>query len=164
METRDLDIIGNNTYVCVAGINKIPAKIDTGADSSSIWASNLRMNDDGLLEFCLFGPESPLYTGEVLTSSDFRVKQVRSSNGQISVRYCVPLSLRIDGHNIKVYFTLSDRAKNRFPVLIGRKTLQNKFLVDVAKIKIPRPATLDNKSLNEELERNPQDFHKKHMS
>ena len=32
----------------------IPAKIDTGADGSSIWASNIRLNR-GKLSFNLFG-------------------------------------------------------------------------------------------------------------
>lgn len=163
METRNLKIIGNNTLVEVAGIQKIPAKVDTGADSSSIWASQITINDQNQLEFCLFDKESPFYTGEVLTASEFWVKQVRSSNGQVAVRYVVPLTIKVKGRKIRARFTLSDRSKNRFPILIGRKTLQNKFLVDVSKIRISRSETFDNRSLSDELARNPQAFHKKYM-
>lgn len=164
METRDLKIIGNNVLVEVAGIKKIPAKVDTGADSSSIWASQIVMNDQKRLEFCLFGKGSPFYTGEVITTSEFWVKQVRSSNGQASVRYVAPLTIKVKGRKIRARFTLSDRSQNRFPILIGRKTLQNKFLVDVSKIRITRSETFDNRPLADELARDPKAFHDKYMS
>jgi len=163
METRDLKIIGNNVFVEVAGVKKIPAKVDTGADSSAIWASHIRMNKKNQLEFRLFGPKSPLYSGETLLASEFEVKQVRSSNGHTTLRYSIPLTVKISGRTIRAYFTLANRARNRFPILIGRKTLQNKFLVDVSKVQIARPATFDNKELNSELKRDPQAFHKKYM-
>ncbi len=163
MGTRDLKIIGNNVFVEIAGIKKIPAKVDTGADSSAIWASHIRMNKQNQLEFRLFGPKSPLYTGETLTAPNFEVKQVRSSNGQVALRYSIPLTVKISGRTIRACFTLANRARNRFPILIGRKTLQNKFLVDVSKVQIPRPSTFDNEALNSELRRDPQAFHKKYM-
>jgi hypothetical protein len=33
---------------------------------------------------------------------------------------------------IKAEFSLSDRSKMKFPILIGRKLLKNKFIVDVS--------------------------------
>ena len=51
---RELAIIGSTEFVDVAGISHIPAKIDTGADSSSIWVSHIRMDKDGTLFFQLF--------------------------------------------------------------------------------------------------------------
>ncbi len=164
MSKRDLKIIGNNAFVEIAGIKNIPVKVDTGADSSAIWASRIRMNEENYLEFCLFGPKSPLYTGETLVAKQYNVKQVRSSNGQVSIRYSVPLKLKIEGRTIRADFTLANRARNRFPILIGRKTLQNKFLVDVSKVRIPRPPTFDNQRLNNELKSDPHAFHKKYMS
>lgn len=164
MSARDLKIIGNNVFVEVAGVKDIPAKVDTGADSSAIWASHIRMNDENQLEFRLFGPKSPLYTGETLVADQYGVKQVRSSNGQVSMRYSVPLTIKIEGRTIRADFTLANRARNRFPILIGRKTLQNKFLVDVSKVRIPRPPTFDNHELNKELKCNPRAFHEKYMS
>lgn len=116
MGTRDLKIIGNNTFVEIAGIKDIPAKVDTGADSSAIWASHIRMNAKNNLEFRLFGPKSPLYTGETLIATDFSVKQVRSSNGQVTLRYYIPLTVKIGGRTIRTYFTLANRARNRFPI------------------------------------------------
>lgn len=163
MTTKDLTIIGNNALVAIAGIKNIPAKVDTGADSSSIWASDIRINAAGQLEFALLGPSHPLYTGERIVIDDFSVQQVRNSTGDVKIRYRVSLPMKVKNRKIQAFFTLADRSRNRFPVLIGRKTLQNKFLVDVSKISIPRPATLENDDLNSELAADPHKFHQKYM-
>ncbi len=163
MTTRDLTIIGNNALVTIAGIKNIPAKVDTGADSSSIWASDIKINAAGQLEFSLLGPSNPLYTGERVTADSFFVQQVRNSTGNVGIRYRVPLVIKIKGRKIQASFTLANRSRNRFPVLIGRKTLQNKFLVDVSKVAVPRPATLENGDLNAELTADPHKFHQKYM-
>ena len=44
----DLGIIGSTEYVEIAGIKKVPAKVDTGADSSAVWASNISPNSSFL--------------------------------------------------------------------------------------------------------------------
>lgn len=163
MSQKDLPIIGNNALVTIAGIAKIPAKVDTGADSSCLWASNLTINPAGQLEFTLLGPEHPLYTGEIVTIDDFSVQQVRNSTGHVTIRYRITLPMKVHGKIIRTRFTLSDRSKNRFPVLIGRKTIQNKFLVDVSKIAVPRHTTLKTEELNAELAANPHEFHQKYM-
>lgn len=163
MSTKNLTIIGSNALVTVAGIKKVPAKVDTGADSSSIWASNIAINAKNQLEFCLFGPESPFYTGEKLVFDDYKVQRVRSSTGQVTVRYRVSLPIVAVGKRIKASFTLYDRSSNNFPILIGRKTLKNRFLVDVAHTEIKRPPKMDNSDIEAELKANPQAFHAKYM-
>lgn len=160
---KPLTIIGNNTLVTIAGIKNIPAKVDTGADSSSIWASDVSVNQNNQLEFTLLGTNHPLYTGERIVSDDFTVQQVRNSTGDVKIRYRVKLTMKIRDRKIQTFFTLSDRSRNRFPVLIGRKTLQNKFLVDVSKISVPRPSTFRNTELAAELAADPQAFHEKYM-
>ncbi len=163
MSSKDLAIIGSTTYITVAGVAKIPAKVDTGADSSSIWASNIHITPDHQLEFCLFGPKSPLYTGETITTDEFKVQRVRSSTGEVTVRYRVSLPTVIAGKRIRANFTLYDRSSNNFPVLIGRKTLKNRFLVDVSLTEVQRPPKMDNFDIKSELKSNPQAFHAKYM-
>ncbi len=163
MSTKNLTIIGSNALVTLAGIKKVPAKIDTGADSSSVWASNIQINAQNQLEFCLFGPESPFYTGEVLTAKDYKVQRVRNSTGQVTVRYRVSLPMTAVGKRIKASFTLYDRSSNNFPILIGRKTLKNRFLVDVAHTETKRPPKMDNSDLEAELQADPKAFHAKYM-
>ena len=161
MSSKKLTIIGSNALITVAGVKNVPAKVDTGADSSSIWASDICMNPENQLEFCLFGPESPLYTGKKLVTSKYKVQRVRSSTGEVTVRYRVPLSIVAAGRRVQVNFTLYDRSSNNFPVLIGRKTLKNRFLVDVARTETERPPKMDNSDLEAELAKNPQKFHTK---
>ncbi len=155
-------IIGNNALITVAGIKDVPAKIDTGANSSSIWASNIKVNEDRELEFTLFAPESEFYTGEKLTTKAFRVRRVRNSTGDEQLRYRVELPVVIEGKEMVTGFTLADRSRNNFPILIGRRTLKGEFLVDVEKLAVETPG-LPVKGLNKELDADPLEFHKKYM-
>ena len=115
------------------GITDVLAKIDTGADSSAIWASNITERD-GELSFTLFGPGSPNYTAEEIKTHKYSLVTVKNSFGQKEARFKVSLKIRIAERNIKVRITLANRANNRFPILIGRRTLKGKFLVDVSKV------------------------------
>lgn len=155
-------IIGNNALISVAGISNIPAKIDTGADTSSIWASNITINAQKQLEFTLFAPESEFYTGEKITVDHFRARMVRNSTGHDQVRYRVDLPVNIKGLEFTTGFTLADRSRNHFPVLIGRRTLEGKFLVDVSEIDVPRRLRPGG-ALNDELQADPLKFHQKYM-
>lgn len=160
--SKDLEIIGNNTFVSLYGRANIPAKIDTGADSSSIWASNIKITKDGILKFRLFGPTSPFYTGKVIKRSDYKVASVRSSNGHAQIRYRTKLKFKIQNRTIIALFNLSDRQINAFPVLIGRRTLKNKFLVDVSSQVIKPPKAVKTRVLAQELAKNPRKFYKKY--
>ena len=159
-----LDTIGSTEYVDIEDCKNIPAKIDTGADSSSIWASHIEIDQEGILHFRLFDEKSPFYTGETLKRKDFKVAVVRSSTGDEQIRYRVHLSLRLSGHKIKSLFSLSDRSKNNFPVLIGRRTISGKFLVDVSK-KHTEPPSKNPKTtiVQRYLEEDPYTFHRKYM-
>jgi hypothetical protein len=163
-EQGELGIIGSTEYVSVEGIEKVPAKIDTGADSSSIWASDIKVEKDGTLSFKLFAPDSPHYTGETIQCKDYKVSVVRSSNGNEQIRYRTKLSLIINGRKIASKMTLSDRSRNNFPILIGRKTISGKFLVDVSKFNTKRPEkNRRTHKLNTELNKNPYKFHQKYI-
>ena len=156
-------IVGSTEFVSVAGVKNLPAKIDTGADSSAIWASNIDMRADGVLSFTLFDPSSPFYTGETLTTTSYKARVVRSSNGHEQIRYLVSLPLELGGKTLETSFSLADRSKNRFPILIGRKTLEGNFLVDVSIRHAKSTKNVKTTSLNEELRKNPYEFHKKYV-
>lgn len=160
---KNLPIIGSTEYVEVLGVPDIPAKIDTGADSSSIWASDIDMEEDGTLVFSLFGEKSPFYTGERIKIKDYAVKSVRSSHGDTQIRYRVRLPLKIGGKVLEATFTLANRVRNNFPVLIGKRALEGNFLVDVSKTEVSRKAAPRSSKLNQELKDNPCRFHKKYM-
>lgn len=149
--------------VSIGGRDNIPAKIDTGADSSSVWVSHLRVDKNGILKFRLFGETSPFYNGKVVKRKDYKVAVVRSATGEEQVRYRTYFTLRISGKKIKVLFNLSDRSNNNFPVLIGRRSISNKFLVDVSKAEVKHPPkNPKTKPLLKELKKNPRKFYKKY--
>lgn len=161
---KDKTIIGRNVRVDFGEYAiGVPAKVDTGADSSSIWATNIHIGDDGALGFCLFGEGSPYYNGKVLRQNDFSVAKVRSSSGHEQVRYQAILTATIKGRKIKAKFNLSDRSNNIFPVLIGRRTIAGKFLVDVQQYDIEkeRSETATGR-LRDELAKDPVAFYKKY--
>jgi glutathione synthase/RimK-type ligase-like ATP-grasp enzyme len=120
-------------------IQGIPAKIDTGADNSAIWASHITEKDNRL-SFVLFDKTSPFYTGRVLTTRDHEVISVKNSFGKSELRYKVSLTVTVAGKTIKARFTLANRKSNKYSILIGRRTIQGKFLVDVARKPATRPS------------------------
>lgn len=126
------EIIGATITVSLYDQTQIPAKIDTGADSSAIWASQVSLNQDGSLSFVLFDQSSPFYTGEIIETRHYRRRLVRSSNGTEETRYATKLPIKIGRRTINALFNLSDRSRNQYPILIGRRTLQGKFVVDVS--------------------------------
>lgn len=162
------DIIGSTEYVSVGksgNYKNIPAKIDTGADSSSIWASKIKITKDGVLKFVLFDEGSKFYTGKVFSRKDYKVAVVRSATGEEQIRYRAHLRLTIRGKRVNILFNLSDRSKNNFPILIGRRSISGKFLVDVSEKNVPQPPkNPKTKPLNAELAKNPRKFYLKHKN
>lgn len=116
------------------GLKGIPAKIDTGADASSIWCSQLDIVD-GELHCIFFDKGSPFYTGEVFIfkNKEINLTRVANSFGDRELRYKVKIAMEIKGRTIKATFTLTDRSTKLYPVLIGRSLLRNKFTVDVSR-------------------------------
>jgi hypothetical protein len=129
-----IDTIGRAEKVTfpTLGIKKVPAKVDTGADASSIWCSKMRMVK-GELRCVFFAPGSEFYTGEsvVFKKRDTNLTRVANSFGHRELRYKVKIPMEIKGRTIKATFTLTDRSTKLYPVLIGRSMLKGKFLVDV---------------------------------
>lgn len=160
----ELEIIGSTEFIDVAGVKNVPAKIDTGADSSSIWASHIRVTKDGVLHFQLFDKKSPFYTGEDFTRTDFRAVIIRDASGNEQIRYRTHLSLKLHGKKIKALFNLANRSKNNFPILIGRRTISKKFLVDVSKKYATVPVKKCKTKISQKrLDEDPYKFHQEYI-
>ncbi len=110
-------------------LNDIAIKIDTGAYTSSIHCENIR-EEDSALRCTFLDEEHPLYNGKEFIFKDYDVVFVRSSNGMIQKRYQVESTIKIFNKVYKISLSLSSRQEMRFPVLIGRKFLTKKFIVD----------------------------------
>ncbi|MBL7851338.1 MAG: ATP-dependent zinc protease [Cyclobacteriaceae bacterium] len=114
------------------GLENIQAKVDTGAYSCSLHCSHTRVVD-GQLEFILLDEEHPEFTGTPFRVRDFVQREVRNSFGEAELRYVIKSRIRIHGRLIRAEFSLSNRGNLRFPVLLGRKILRHRFLIDVTK-------------------------------
>ncbi len=131
---KDLLHIGTVEQVSLPddGIENISAKIDTGADNSSIWASNIRLHK-GKLYFHFFAPGSTHYRDTEVVSSAFRTTTVRNSFGHKEFRYKIRLQVIIGDHRLVRWFSLANRAHNNYPILLGKNFLKDTFIVDVSK-------------------------------
>lgn len=131
-----LEIIGRAERVDFPQLSivKAPAKVDTGADASSIWAHKVEVID-GNLNVVFFGPKSVYYNGivHIFSPDDFEITRISSSFGHRELRYKLKLKIRVKSRLINGTFTLADRSTKLYPVLIGRSLLRQKFLVDVSK-------------------------------
>ncbi len=114
------------------GLVNIHAKIDTGAYTCSLHCSKVEVVN-GKLEFVLLDEEHPEFTGMKFTVKKFTQREIKNSFGEAEMRYVIKTTIKIFDRKIRAEFTLSDREKLRFPVLLGRKILRNRFLIDVTK-------------------------------
>ncbi|HEY8999639.1 MAG TPA: RimK/LysX family protein [Candidatus Saccharimonadales bacterium] len=112
-------------------IKGVPAKIDTGAFRSALWASSIR-EENGVLKFTMLGPESPYYSGKECETSAYERVEVENSFGDKEERYSVHIRIRLGTKIVPTNFTLTDRSQKVYPVLIGRKLLRGRYVVDVS--------------------------------
>ena len=113
------------------GDTVLHARIDTGAKTSSIWATNITELESGL-EVRFMNAEHGAHE-YVQRFKHFDRVRVASSMGHEQIRYKVKMPIVIRNKKILTSFTLADRSTQVYPVLIGRNTLQGKFIVDVSR-------------------------------
>lgn len=110
----------------------IEVKIDTGAFTSSIHCKDVKVEDSYLK--CTFLDENhPAYHEKEYIFDEYDVKVVKSSNGIAEPRYQIKTEIVMFGKTYDIHLTLSDREEMRFPVLLGRKFLSKRFVVDINK-------------------------------
>lgn len=110
-------------------LEDISVKIDTGAYTSSIHCDNI-VEEKDVLKCTFLDEEHPLYNGREYEFSDFDVVFVKSSNGIVQKRYQIQTTITLFEKTYKISLSLSARQEMRFPVLLGRKFLTKKFIVD----------------------------------
>ena len=111
----------------------VQAKVDTGAFTSALHCKNVQLIKTGLrtkLSFWLIDqtglPARQFY------SDQFSQRMIRNSFGVAEKRYVIKTRIVLFGRTIRAEFTLADREQLKNPVLLGRKLLRNRFIVDVS--------------------------------
>lgn len=117
-------------------LRKLPVKIDSGAYRCSIdcfYTKLVKKDKKKVLKYILLREDHPLFTGEVIETEDFKTSKVKSSNGENEKRFIVKTDITLFGETYTTEFSLSNRPDMRFPVLLGRKLLNKKFIIDTSK-------------------------------
>lgn len=122
-------------------LNDIDIKIDTGAFTSSIHCYKY-YEENGVLNCLFYDKGHPNYNGKKILFKNFTTTKVKSSNGIVQSRYKVKTTIILFNKVYKIHLTLNDRDDMKYPILIGRKFLLKKFVVDV---------TLKNISSNQKI-------------
>jgi hypothetical protein len=108
------------------------AKVDTGANTSSLHAVNIEPFDRDGVPFLRF--RVPL--GDVCRVVEAPLHKrgvVKSSEGWKDERYFVEADLFLGGVHAPILLSLNDRSSMLYPVLLGRSFLRDRYLVDVSR-------------------------------
>lgn len=127
--TSKKKIIGRHISVDipVIGLAGIHGKIDTGAYRSALSASDIKVID-GVLYFC------PVIDGTIYPECSFEkfdIVRVVNTSGIPQKRYHIDLELVILGEKFITSVSLADRTRMKSPLLIGRRALSGRFIVNV---------------------------------
>ncbi len=114
----------------------IDAKIDTGADGSAIHCHHIEIvkkKGKKLLHFILLDPTHPSYDNNSFFFENYKQRSIKNSFGDSEKRFVIKTPIVIFGKETLTEFSLSYRGNLSFPILLGRKFLYRKFVVDVAR-------------------------------
>ncbi len=103
---------------------RLPARIDTGAATSSLDARDLKVKDN-MAEFKLPKKNGGLSLRlSVIGWQDIRSADFTEKRPVVEITLCMGPKL------IRTQVTLNDRSSVRYPLIIGRNVLKDNFVVD----------------------------------
>lgn len=113
------------------GVERVQAKVDTGAFRSALHYQKVRTRT-------VHGKKQLVVTflmarkRVTMVFKRYQRVSVKSSNGETSRRWLISTRVKLNGHTVRTQFTLFDRSDMKHQVLLGRKFLRGRFVVDVA--------------------------------
>ncbi len=138
MAKKYAEVIGWREWVGLPdlGIPAIKAKVDTGARTSALHAYYVTPFDKDGKPWVRFGLHPLQHDSLTCIECEAPVKDVRpvtDSGGHTEARVVIETCLRINGLEMPIEVTLTDRENMRFRMLLGRSALKNGFWVDSSK-------------------------------
>ncbi|UYH56020.1 RimK/LysX family protein [Qipengyuania sp. SS22] len=113
------------------GLHAMPAKIDTGARTSSLHGTVLEEFERDGENFVRFAVDfEQQHVRQVCEAVHVDIRGITSSNGETQRRYVIKTPLRIGDLEFRAEISLADRRDMKFPMLIGRSSLRRRFVVD----------------------------------
>ena len=116
------------------GIVDIDAKVDTGAYTTALHCHDIEVkqeNGKSVLYFKLLDPTHPEYNEQLQCVDLFTKKAIKNSFGEQEQRYIIKTRIKVGRKIVKTSISLTDRGNMRYPVLLGRKFLRKRYIVDV---------------------------------
>ena len=114
-------------------LTEIEAKIDTGAFTSAIHTHKIEeviMNNENFIKFTLLDPEHANYNQREFKTKNYEKKTIKSSNGTSEERFAIKTTVTLFKETHTIELTLSERSDMKYPILLGRKFLNKKYIVD----------------------------------
>jgi hypothetical protein len=110
----------------IPGSANLKGKIDTGADISSLHATEYKINGDQVSFKC------PEISQNVITIPLVNQQAVKSADGGVEYRPVIKLNIKVNEKLINdALFNLNDRGKMQYPILIGKNILKSGgFMID----------------------------------
>jgi hypothetical protein len=135
-DNSSLPIIGWREWLSIPdlGIPNIKAKVDTGARTSCLHTAGLELytTDDGE-ERVKFQVHPNQNSVKRTIDCDWPVathKSVRDSGGHEEIRPFIDIPVTLGIHTWEIQFSLTNRDNMKFRMLLGRRAMENRFLVD----------------------------------
>ena len=130
-----LPLLGWREWIALPdlGIAQIKAKVDTGAATSALHALDIEPFRKGEAEWVRFTLQ-PIQRADTprvrLEAALVESKRIRSSSGRLEERYTIRTAFAVAGVEAEIELTLTERAEMGFRMLLGRRALKERFLVD----------------------------------
>jgi hypothetical protein len=118
------------------GVEAIKVKVDTGARSSALHAFEIRSFEKGGVEHVRFTIHPRQRDTAVSVEVECPVvgrRWIRSSSGHRSRRPVIRTQVELLGRTWPIEATLTNRDAMGFRMLLGRKAIRGRFLVDVSR-------------------------------
>lgn len=119
---------------------RLPARIDTGASTTSLDARGLKIQNN-IAEFRL--PD--MYGGLLLSLPVVDWRHIRSALTR-HLRPVVEIELCLGPRRLLIKANLHDRSRVKYPLIIGRNALKQGFIVDVRKTNLFPPSCAEGPS------------------
>lgn len=140
-----LPLLGWREWVALPdlGLDRIKAKIDTGARSSALHAFDIHIFPDPntpqtLVRFSVHPRQRQSKPTIVATAPLLEYRTVRSSNGHLQKRPVIQTTIALGGHHWPLEITLTNRDVMGFRMLLGRQGVRKRFLIDPGRSFIQR--------------------------
>lgn len=114
----------------------ISVKIDSGAYTSSFHCHRIeKIEKDGKdwVKCNFLDPKHGHYHEKEFCFEIHKHRKVKSSNGLVEERFSIITEITIFNRKYPIELTLTERPEMKHPVLLGRKFLSGKFLINTSK-------------------------------